>query len=413
MSTRQENLPVENTQPADRTKFDVAVICALRCESDAVETIFDEFWEDDKKSYGKASKDPNSYLLGRVGQHNVVLVYMAGIGKVNSAAAAAHLFASFPNIRLGLVVGICGAMPQPTDGNTEIFLGDVIVSTGLVQHDFGRQLPNRFIRKDTINDNLRRPTSEIRSFLRQLCSRRGHTILHKELHSFIMDIYSEKGFENWTAPPREEDKLYRASYPHIHHDPTGCIVCGISAEGQISICDVALELSCEQLGCDERELELRKDVRNDLKSTEHGSLMAPKIHFGRIASGDSVMKSALHRNQVAMREGVYGFEMEGAGAWDNFPVIVVKGVCDYADSHKNKRWQNYASIVAAATAKALLCQWRGIDGTSVLSDSAKLEMNPKNKGVRDYRDDGVTFINYGRVSNQAASQTFNQSVTFH
>jgi hypothetical protein len=113
--------------------------------------------------------------------------------------------------------------------------------------------------------------------------------------------------------------------------------------------------------------------------------MAPKIHFGCIASGDSVMKSALHRNQVAMREGVCGFEMEGAGAWDNFPIILVKGVCDYADSHKNKRWQKYASIVAAATAKALLCQWRGIDGISVLSDSAKLAMNPQNKGVRDDR----------------------------
>ncbi len=28
--------------------------------------------------------------------------------------------------------------------------------------------------------------------------------------------------------------------------------------------------------------------------------------------------------------------MEGAGVWDEVPYIVIKGICDYADSHKNK-----------------------------------------------------------------------------
>jgi len=61
------------------------------------------------------------------------------------------------------------------------------------------------------------------------------------------------------------------------------------------------------------------------------------IHFGRIACGNQVMKSGQHRDRIAAEEGVIGFEMESAGRWDYIPTIMIKSVCDYADSHKNKR----------------------------------------------------------------------------
>ena len=46
--------------------------------------------------------------------------------------------------------------------------------------------------------------------------------------------------------------------------------------------------------------------------------------------------------------------MEAAGLMDHFPCLVIRGICDYSDSHKNKRWQPYAAAVAAAYAKELL-----------------------------------------------------------
>ena len=46
--------------------------------------------------------------------------------------------------------------------------------------------------------------------------------------------------------------------------------------------------------------------------------------------------------------------MEAAGLMDSFPCLVIRGICDYADSHKNKRWQPYAAATAAAFAKELL-----------------------------------------------------------
>jgi hypothetical protein len=46
--------------------------------------------------------------------------------------------------------------------------------------------------------------------------------------------------------------------------------------------------------------------------------------------------------------------MEAAGLMDQFLCLVIRGVCDYADSHKNKQWQGYAALTASAYAKELL-----------------------------------------------------------
>jgi hypothetical protein len=68
-------------QPKDRDGFEIAIICALRSEADAVEALFDEYWDEDGDRYGKAPGDINAYTTGAVGRHNVVLAYMPGIGK--------------------------------------------------------------------------------------------------------------------------------------------------------------------------------------------------------------------------------------------------------------------------------------------------------------------------------------------
>ena len=45
---------------------------------------------------------------------------------------------------------------------------------------------------------------------------------------------------------------------------------------------------------------------------------------------------------------------EAAGLMIDFPCLVIRGICDYADSYKNKDWQEYAAAVAAGYAKELL-----------------------------------------------------------
>jgi nucleoside phosphorylase len=66
------------------------------------------------------------------------------------------------------------------------------------------------------------------------------------------------------------------------------------------------------------------------------------------------MKDAMIRDTLAKEKGVMCFEMEAAGLMNHFPCLVVRGICDYSDSHKNKQWQGYAAMTAAAYAKDLL-----------------------------------------------------------
>jgi nucleoside phosphorylase len=79
------------------------------------------------------------------------------------------------------------------------------------------------------------------------------------------------------------------------------------------------------------------------------------VHYGTIASGNQVMKDAAQRDKVSAElGGVLCFEMEAAGLMNSFPCLVIRGISDYADSHKNDKWQAYAAGTAAAYAKELL-----------------------------------------------------------
>jgi hypothetical protein len=79
------------------------------------------------------------------------------------------------------------------------------------------------------------------------------------------------------------------------------------------------------------------------------------LHFGTIASSNQVIKDGVTRDQLSAElGGILCFEMEAAGLMINFPCLVIQGICDYVDSHKNKRWQPYAVATAAACAKDLL-----------------------------------------------------------
>jgi nucleoside phosphorylase len=81
-----------------------------------------------------------------------------------------------------------------------------------------------------------------------------------------------------------------------------------------------------------------------------------RVHYGLIASGNQVIKDASFRDQLSknMNKKVFCVEMEAAELMDNFLCIIIRGIYDYADSHKNKAWQEHAAAVAAAFAKKLL-----------------------------------------------------------
>ncbi|KIX10462.1 uncharacterized protein Z518_01545 [Rhinocladiella mackenziei CBS 650.93] len=339
--------------PLDRQGFETALICALPLEASCVQAVFDEFWKD----YGKAPGDPNTYTTGAIGKRHVVLAYMPNMGTTSAAAVAVGLRLSFPKIKLALVVGICGGVPHGTDGE-EIVLGDVIISQGLIQYDFGGQYPEAFKRKNTIRDSLGRPPPEIRAIQAKLETYHYVQKMQSNIAMFLDEILPK--LPNTKHPGRENDVLYRPSYVHKHRAPVACDEC---REGD-RICDVALKMECEDLGCGT----VMRVTRKRLMDTPTGG---PRIHFGIMGSANTVVKSGAHRDQIAKADGIIAFEMEGAGVWDYFPSIVIKGVCDYADSHKRKGWQRYAAATAAACMKAFLGEWSSNDAPTGSVDVAR------------------------------------------
>ncbi|KAI0808711.1 purine and uridine phosphorylase [Xylaria sp. FL0064] len=313
------------SRPESCLDFGVAVICALPLEADAVLALFDRDWDDNDRPYGKSPTDSNSYDTGAIGRHNIVLVHMPGPGKVSAAKVASDCRASFPNIKLAILVGICGAVPFDTKGN-EIVLGDVIISDSVVQYDFGRQYPDHFSRKNTLADSLPRPRLEIRSLLAKLQSYKSAEKLRSGIAKYLDVLQSHPVLEA-QYPGVEHDKLFDAKNHH-------------TAEGG----------PCEEAGCVNGPLVVRKRL-------EQGTPPKPNVHIGPIASGDTVMKSGRDRDLIAQKEGALAFEMESAGIWETLPSVVIKGVCDYADSHKTKLWQRYAAATAAACLKSFLEIW--------------------------------------------------------
>ncbi|XHF98729.1 hypothetical protein AWENTII_002268 [Aspergillus wentii] len=349
--------------PNTRNDFEIAIICALPHEADAVEALFDETYATFNRIYGKQDGDLNIYSNGKLGQHDVVLCLLPEMGKGNAATVSSSLRISYPRVQLGLLVGICGAVPFPRpDGDTEIIMGDVIISDSVIEYDFGSQYPDGFRRKTDVKSTLGRPTREIRNLLASLKTRSGRNELQRQTLQHLITLQSLPENE-WEYPGAAQDVLFEASYRHKHYqrdrDTCICLNCNASSD---PVCEEALKKDCAILNCSGKPV----------YRSRHGiQACSPQIIIGTVASADTVMKSGEHRDKLAWTEAVIGFEMEGAGVWDNLPCVIVKGACDYADSHKNNRWQSYAAATGASGAKAFLGFWRPSTVRQNITDADK------------------------------------------
>ncbi|EJT68837.1 hypothetical protein GGTG_13590 [Gaeumannomyces tritici R3-111a-1] len=335
------------SRPPNRGGFHIAIICALILESNAVDLLFDEIHDG---GYGRASGDNNTYTTGRIGNHAVVLIVLPNMGKEAAAAASAHMLSSFPNIKLALIVGICGGLPHINGEKS--FLGDVVISKSIVNYDFGRQHPDKFVVKSSIDDSLGRASKDIRGLLNFFEREHDLAVLQSKAVANLDRLQAAavaKGRKaKYTMPPDDTDKLFPPDYQHAHRNKE----CDACAAHSMRFCEEASILSCGAAGCN---LTLYRPREN--RQHERPAELISKIFIGKVASGNAVMKSGHHRDKIAEDHKVIAFEMEGAGAWDEVPCIVVKGICDYADSHKNKEWQDFAAATAASVAVGILAKY--------------------------------------------------------
>ncbi|KAN0070407.1 hypothetical protein V8E54_011276 [Elaphomyces granulatus] len=218
------------------------------------------------------------------------------------------------------MVGIGGGVPTE---EADIRLGDVVVSKptgdfgGVVQYDFGQT--GVFERTGTLN---KPPQILLTAIARLQADQMMESSRVPEFLSQMVSTYPRMQTD-FTYCGQEQDRLFDAISDHH-----------------------GLQNTCET--CDISKL-VTRPVRD-----RHD----PVIHYGLIASGNKAIKHrGTHggtRDKLGQELGILCFEMEAAGLMDNFPCLVIRGICDYADSHKNKQWQGYAAATAAAYAKELL-----------------------------------------------------------
>lgn len=303
----------------DNGDYTVGWICAITTEHVAARAFLDE---EHSLPQSVSPHDNNNYTLGRIGKHNIVIAVLphGEYGLSSAASVARDMLHSFPNIRTGLMVGIGGGAPSEKH---DIRLGDIVVSdprngeNGVFQYDFGKTVQEQSFYP---TGSLNQPPAVLRSAVSGLESQyelSGHSI-----QADIDTILNKNPRLKKKYKRPESDRLYKSQFIHR-----------------------LAETNCN-ISCGDRDLIVR--------AARDGDEDDPVIHYGLIASANRLMKDAQVRDKLAMEKDVLCFEMEAAGLMNHFPCLVIRGICDYADTHKNKEWQGYAAMTAAAYAKDLL-----------------------------------------------------------
>ncbi|VUC27870.1 unnamed protein product [Clonostachys rosea] len=310
---RQRARPPDTSGRGDRLEltfddYTVGWVCALPIEMAAAIAMLDCTHEVLPKKPG----DDNEYGFGNIGSHNIVIACLpSGHYGTNSAAVVANnMKRSFPSLETRLMVGIGGGVPL----NADIRLGDVVVGHEVLQYDFG---------KTTSGGEFHRTSSPVKpphAMLTAVARLRAEHEFSTKLPVILSNaIDRNPSMGQYKYPSLSKDRLFESSCEHDE-----------------------LRDSCDY--CDQSK------IRNRPSRPDH----QPKIHYGTVASGNQVIKHGETRDKLSSQGNILCFEMEAAGMVHHFPCLVVRGICDYCDSHKNKQWQPYAAATAAAYAKELL-----------------------------------------------------------
>lgn len=306
--------------------YTVAWICPLEVELIAALEMLDY---DSHPKLSQAAADHNVYHLGSIGDHNVVVAGLWQAGNPVAATVVAQLRMTFPNIRFGILVGIGGGVPVEVDGRM-IRLGDVVVSkpvgqfSGAIQYDRGKAKEGEFVRTGA----LAPPPPVLLLAAQSLGTQRARSKRGDPLLSNLRRIHvTLPSLSRYASPGVNKNHLFPATYTHVR-------------EGD----------SCESnSGCD-----LSKRINRELQEgAVDESEPRVTVHRGTIASGELVLKSGALRDKLGKKHGVLCFEMEAAGVLSDFPCLVIRGISDYCDSHKNDQWHGFAAVAAAAYAREL------------------------------------------------------------
>jgi nucleoside phosphorylase len=275
--------------------YTVGWICALPVEFAAAIQMLDE----EHYPLPQDNTDIGAYTFGNIGKHNIVVACLPlGQTGTNAAAVVAERIRSrFKYIRFGLLVGIGGGVPSIRD----IRLGDVVVSQpnsgngGVVQYDFGKSTPSGFKQTGFLNTPPPILLNALAQYQAKNLDKRGGLTSH---------LFKPALTHLPATNDLTDDVLFEATYNHS----------GSS--------------TCED--CDKERI-VKRPMRNE------GENM---IHYGTIASGNQVIRDGTIRDRLSAElGGILCFEMEAAGLMNNFPCLVIRGICGrYFSTIASSQW---------------------------------------------------------------------------
>lgn len=305
----------------------IAIFCALAYEAVAVEHMLDQEYKCCPKAIGPIKY---VYSFGRIKKHKVVIAQPHQMGTVAAAHCATAVSQQFPNVRFALMVGIGAGIPNLKH---DIRLGDIAVSipqeahAGVIQYDFGKYELDGFVLKGCLNKPPPILTSADKWLEREELKERS------PLKRALGRINKIPKFSH----PNTADILFHDKFHHID-EGSDCSACEAS-NGRMVV---------------------SRATRPNKQ---------PVIHRGLILSGNGVVKNPRDRDHLRRYVDAICYEMEAAGIMDEIPCLVVRGVCDYADTHKQDGWHYYAAAVAAAYCRTVLCK---IDSQGVEETQTRL-----------------------------------------
>ncbi|OAP56539.1 hypothetical protein AYL99_09718 [Fonsecaea erecta] len=324
-----------------RDDYAIGWVCALPIEVAAAKAALDRVH--DNLPLDRNSDDKNNYILGSLQGHNVVVAYPNSrlCGKTSVADVATQLHASYISVRFTLMVGIAGAVP---DTKEDIRLGDVVVGKstagwpGVVQYDMnGEPTEDQFFRGRALDH----PTPLL---LTAVGKAETAAIFDESKMPLYISEIMQKEPVTFAYPGPEQDVLFEPNYDHSTIEPenSGC-----------SHCDP-----------------------DKIRSRQPREVQDPIVHYGLIASSHHLTRHGATRDKFAQKHGILCFEMEATGLRDAAQYLVIRGVCDYADSHGSEIWHAYAAAAAAAYAKEVLSFIPTVSKTIPLSTSSYAEAAP-------------------------------------
>lgn len=220
-----------------------------------------------------------------------------------SAIAAMAMINTFPSITSLIMCGVAGGVPSPENPDDHVRLGDVVISDkrGVIEYDQIKDNSGRL----EYRASDPRPASELL---------KGASLVRDSTYPWQNHIAPTDGNGRKLRPADHLDVLYS-------------------------------------------DKSKKKEIDHPHQPNRHPSI--PMVHYGNVGSANILLKNTKRREFLKTRFSLKAVEMEGSGlakaSWAlSRGYLIVRGICDYANEHKNGVWHRYAADVAAAMTIAIV-----------------------------------------------------------